>query len=160
MSGKSAKNDPLSPMKYQTNLPKRKMSMDGYVSMVMSRLKFKSFLMMVCLNIGCFWQMVSICSLYFNYPTNIFIDTKFDVFEQTVPALTFCTSVGQTHRGKNTSTHLFDNFSLNTTIEQISINSLADQVDIITDQYLSSVIESVSINYYCFTLNSQVKGKS
>ena len=146
-------------MKYHMRRPFNLMPHKSCVSMLASKLEAKTILVLVFLSICCFWQIVSICSLYFNYPTNIFIDTNFDVFEQTLPALTFCTRIGTEHRGQNTSSDLFDMHLVNQTIQEISVSSFAREEEVVTDRYLSSLIESLSIYYYCFTINSQLKGK-
>lgn len=136
----------------------KKGSFDKYMTMLRSKIDLKAIVVVLCLNIGCFWQMVSICGLYLEYPTNIFIDTKFDVMEQILPAFTFCTNVGAQHRGRNTSSALFDMHFVNKTVREISVSSFGGQLQEVTEQYLTSAIESVSMVYYCFTINSEIKG--
>src|SRR5690348_14487133 len=58
------------------------------------------------LSVGCFWQILNICKLYFNYPTNVFIETRFEAFSQTLPAPTFCTNIMTYNSGKNSSSAL------------------------------------------------------
>jgi len=111
------------------------------------------------LSIGCFWQISSICGLYFSYPTNIFIDTQFDVFDKELPAFTICTNIANRSRSK-TLEKSFESFSIEKFVKEISIG-FEDKMEInLTEQSFDTVLESISFRYYCFTLNSQFKGKN
>src|ERR1700712_1661578 len=43
--------------------------------------------------VGCFWQILSVCQMFFKYPTNISIETKYGSLSTTLPAITFCTNI-------------------------------------------------------------------
>ena len=111
------------------------------------------------LSIGCFWQIVKVCEFYFNYPTNVFIDTTFDPISKPLPALTFCIRI-------------YDNLGLNSSYA-LEIQSSMFKYEVfhaiyiqgesnrrnLTDDYLDSVIERIALKYYCITFNSLLSGQ-
>ena len=106
---------------------------------------------------GCFWQIVSISKLFFSFPTNIFIDTEFDVFEIPLPSVTFCTDITNRSNGK-TSQELFDTFKLNQTVLEIGyLHQESDETQNLFDP--DQIIQAISMTYYCFTFNSYKQGK-
>ena len=55
---------------------------------------FNLFVILVLIT-GCLLQIISIFNLYLSYPTNIFIETKFQSYSKTLPAISFCTNIGK-----------------------------------------------------------------
>ena len=48
--------------------------------------------------ICCLTEIISIFDFYLSYPTNIFIETKFQSHSKILPAISFCTNIGD-HSG-------------------------------------------------------------
>ena len=114
------------------------------------------FKLMLCL--GCFWQICDVCHMYFEYPTNVFIDTTFDPLSKPLPALTFCTEM-ESHNILNTSALLeFESskykYNIFIDIQIMGDNGAKDM----KEEYLANAIESTSYKYYCITLNSLLSG--
>jgi hypothetical protein len=114
----------------------------------------------VCLlSFGSLWHIYSICALYFSYPTNIFIQTKFDVYNKLLPAISFCTNYANISHGK-TSEDLFKILSLQNILKELSIGFEDRMERDLKNDSLDTIIESISLRYYCFTINnSRLRGK-
>ena len=114
------------------------------------------------LSIGCFWQILDVCEMYYNYPTNIFIETEFETLVQPIPAMTFCFPHGLNSNGKNSS-DFFEELGdwKNNLFSYIAVTSITDQTDPIPikDKLLAHAIERVGQYYYCLTLNSKLKSE-
>ena len=125
--------------------------------------KTVNLIIILVLITGCLWQIISIFDLYLRYPTNIFIETKFKSYYNSLPALTFCSNIGD-HSGQSTDDIFGKNYS-NKIIQDVFILS-ADQSSVIShrdghlyDNISETVIESVGKKYYCLTFNSIIKCK-
>src|SRR5882724_11458291 len=105
------------------------------------------------LSVGCFWQTFTVFKMYFNYPTNIQIETKFNAFERPLPVMTFCGWASLA--GSRMSQDTFDGWKLQDVIAEISIGH-----NKMTDYFINTAIESITQNDYCFTINSPLKGKN
>ena len=108
------------------------------------------------LNLGCFWQIVFICQLFFSYPTNVFIETQFDVFEMELPSLTFCAEIGNSSRGK-TAEEALRTFKIEEFVEEVSYFNSGNEKQQ-NFNIMKHSIETMSMMYYCFTLNSYKQG--
>src|SRR5882724_9871340 len=107
----------------------------------------------ICLIImsGSLYQLISVCNLFFSYPTNIFIEkTKFHTFGRQLPAMTFCCNVGNIPLG-NKSREILSSFK----IQHIIHNMFVESTDGIykspelSAYYLDkNIIESISSKYY------------
>lgn len=117
------------------------------------------FIFNIILFAGCFWQIINVCKLYFNYPVNIFIDTKFNVLTQRLPALTFCSNVGNMSEGKNSSDALEHASKMfkDEMFSMIIVGRAAKDQDLMSE-YLNHSIERISLEFYCITLNSFLTG--
>ena len=121
---------------------------------IKSKGPFIAFVLVI--NLCCFWQIVSICQLFFSYPTNISIETDFDVFEIPLPSLTFCTNIRNRIRGK-VSEDIFKTFKTQDIIGNITTID-QDHQETIVDIFSNYTVESLSMDYYCFTINSFKQG--
>ena len=117
-----------------------------------------NFIITLVLITGCLLQITSIFNFYLRYPTNIFIETKFKSYNNSLPAITFCANIGEQ------SGHFTDDIFLknhwNKIIQNVFI--LGPDHQIVTHLYHNiseTVIESVGKKYYCFTFNSIIKCK-
>ena len=109
--------------------------------------------------IGCLLQVVKICEMYFKYPTNVLIETKFDAIERQLPSITLCQKSVNSFRGKHTH-QLFEMFPIGSTVSaSIHMNGNSkSMVENLTQFVSNNALESISIKYYCLTLNSVLKG--
>ena len=76
---------------------------------IKNKLHFIVFVLILCL--CCFLQILSICELFFSYPTVILSETTFDVSAIPFPSMTFCTYIENMTIGK-TSEEFFENFNV------------------------------------------------
>ena len=67
---------------------------------------------------GCFLQILSICDLFFSYPTVILSETNFDVSAISFPSMTFCAYVGNSSKGM-TSEGVFNTFNVSEIVDKI-----------------------------------------
>lgn len=109
--------------------------------------------------IGCCFQLIHLCMLFFDYPTNVHMKTRFDVLKKELPALTFCKGVGKDHHAKS-STELFDGYSHRNFLREISFRYTEEGTEQDLSHYIDNVVETISLKYYCFTINSLLKGRS
>ena len=120
---------------------------------------FKIIFILVLL-MGCFWQMVKVCESYFNYPTNVFIETTVDPYSKPLPALTLCTNDGAMW-GRNSS-EVFELKSNKFKYEMIKDIVIRGEGGGVTrsllDHYINNAIERISFDYYCITFNSMLAG--
>ena len=115
--------------------------------------KLFSYAFVLSIAIGCSWQFFSLVNFYLSYPTKIEIDTSFDSFEDTLPALTFCKNVGQRNYGKY-SADLFKNYSFEEMVKEVNSNKFySTNVENDPKLMLNTVGEKLSLIYYCLTLN-------
>ena len=107
--------------------------------------------------IGCFWQILTISEFYFNYPTNVFIETKFDAIQKPLPAMSFCTVLPSNHTF-NESSDVLKAYKveelMNSTLHSTRGTLLQDY----SAYFWEKAIELSSNQFYCFTLNSLRKG--
>ena len=89
--------------------PKHKMK-------IKNKLPFITFVLVLIL--GSFLQILSICELFFSYPTVILSETTFDVFAIPFPSMTFCAYVGN-KTNRMTSEEDFDTFNVSEIVESI-----------------------------------------
>ena len=114
-------------------------------------------IMLSILLFGSLYHISSICMLFFSYPTNIFIETKFDSYDRQLPSMTFCCNIQNITRGK-TTTELFGLIEKDKYIHNVyTTYSHEPQVNL-TQFVLDHLFESISLNNYCFTINSQLTG--
>ena len=109
--------------------------------------------MIIC----CSWQISTIFEFYLSYPTTIFIDTKFNKMEEQLPAISFCHWGGKDVL-VNTSKASFDKFNLNSILNVSVQLAQRELIRDLTSYFWENSLECVSQEYYCFTLNSFVKG--
>ena len=112
------------------------------------------------LSVGCFWQIFNVCELFFNFPTNVFIETTFDPLSKPLPALTFCATVVGDHSGLNSSDALEIESSK---IKQKMFNRIilfgeTGYSYSLQKDYLDNSVERISLNKYCITLNTLLSG--
>src|ERR1700712_758352 len=110
--------------------------------------------------VGCFWQLLSVCQMYFKYPTNISIETKYGSLSTTLPAITFCTDI-DSQWGRNSSAVLqfHSNKFGNQTLSDVSIVIESTDKNVsIKDIFVKNAIERISLCYYCITFNSLISG--
>ena len=118
---------------------------------------FVKYCFIFLLIIGCFWQILTISEFYFKYPTNVFIETKFDAIEKPLPAMSFCTLLPSNHTF-NESSDVLKAFKveelMNSTVVSMKGKQLVDN----SAYFWKTAAEMVSNQFYCFTLNSMRKG--
>ena len=118
---------------------------------------FVKYCFISALIIGCFWQILTISEFYFNYPTNVFIETKFDAIEKPLPAMSFCTVLPSNHTF-NESYDVLKAFKveelMNSTVLSMRGKLLLDN----SVYFWETAVELASNQFYCFTLNSLRKG--
>ena len=114
----------------------------------------------ILLCLGCSWQIITIFQLYFSYPTNVFIETKFDAKERQFPAISFCNQqdleYGQIF---NSSGLVFDQYTIEEIVRVKRLDLLNRPMINLTSYFLENSIETASEQFYCLTLNSRLKGK-
>ena len=111
------------------------------------------------LSMGCFWQSLKIFDLYFTFPTNVFIESKFDSIEKPLPAITLCYDIGNQSLGRKTDEVL--NSCLLDNEFQIFISKNGGGIERnLTHFYMNTCRRYITFNYYCITLNSLLQGKS
>ena len=110
-------------------------------------------ILIIILAIGCLWQVETISEFYFNYPTNVFIETKFDAIRRQMPAISFC----HFHENANNSDQVFEKYNIEG-IFLTSISNSEDQYRNLSNDFWPNKIEIVTRDFYCFTLNSGING--
>ena len=110
------------------------------------------------LSIGCFWQIYSVCDLFFKYPTNVFIETNFDPLTKEVPALTFVKNI-RLRSGENSTVAMETDSSKikNQLFSRIYIYNSTGTYDL-KKEYLDNAVERISLSYYSITFNSLLTG--
>ena len=111
------------------------------------------FTLVTILGIGCFWQILTISEFYFNYPTNVFIETKFDAIQRQLPAISFC----HYHPNASNSDQIFERYSVEH-IFKASLSNSENQDRDLSGDFWPNKIEMVTREFYCFTLNSNING--
>ena len=115
------------------------------------------------LSFGCFYQILDICRLYYEYPTNIFIETNFNSVVNTFPAITFCTKLKPFNDGLNNS-YALDKASKN--VKQKLFNDMFIQryspskTTRVGKEFLNKSSERISYGKYCFSFNFKISGKT
>ena len=114
----------------------------------------------ILLCLGCSWQIITIFQLYFSYPTNVFIETKFDAMERQFPAISFCNQHAHEY-GKifNSSDLVFDQYTIEEIVRVETVDFLDRPMINLTSYFVEKSIETASQQFYCLTLNSRLKGK-
>ena len=126
--------------------------------------KVKRIIVMVInilLSFGCFYQILDVCKLYFEYPTNIFIESNFDFLVNTLPAITFSVKLKAFNDGLN-STHSLNKAS------QVFKHKLFKSIIIekrnvtknMKNIYLNKAIERINFDRYFITFNSKLTGRN
>src|SRR5690348_15983521 len=110
--------------------------------------KIFKIIFMFLLILGCFWQTIYVCDLYFKYPTNIFIETNFQPLT-TVPALTFMRTAQHSNRKSSDALEIDSNKS-KTLFQKLYLRKSVGMEDF-TEEYFKSAIELVSVNQYSIT---------
>src|SRR5882724_5526466 len=105
--------------------------------------KIPSIILYTFLSVGCFWQIYTICEMFFNYPTNIQIETNFNQMDKTLPAMTLCANIGNNAKGR-TSKVVLENMPIKDIFQSMTIDG-----EHIKDYYIMNSIEFVSYKYYC-----------
>ena len=122
--------------------------------------KLISILFHSIITIGCTLQSVSIVNFYLTYPTSIHIDTQFDIGSATLASFTLCKRFGRNF-GQNSSS-LFEFYRTIDSVKIIYIISpkhlVIIDLDDSSNQYVTR-IDSVSITYYCFSLQGELINK-
>jgi hypothetical protein len=75
-----------------------------------------------------------------------------------LPAISLYTNYGNISHGK-TSEDLFKILSLQNILKELSIGFEDRMERDLKSDFLDKVIESISLRYHCFTINSQLRGK-
>ena len=119
---------------------------------IKNNLLFIAFVLVLIL--GCFLQILSICELFFSYPTVILSETTFDVSAIPFPSMTFCAYVENLTIGL-TSEEIFETFNVSEIITSINYCNLETGND--SKLFYQA---NLSSNYYykCFTLNHLEQG--
>ena len=117
------------------------------------------FIYYIILSLGCVWQIYNVCSLYFEYKTNVFIDTDFDSVNSSLPAITFCGQLKHPNDNLNSSYALDKaskafKFEMIRNIEIIRPSGRQN----VRNWLLSRSIERISYDCYCITINSMLSG--
>ena len=111
------------------------------------------------LTFGLFWQIHGMSVLYMTSPTTVAVEPLVDSPLKTLPAITFCTNIADRTEGRHIG-DLFVDFRAQDMVDNIRIASDDGSPDIqMTTHLMNKTIESFSYKYYCFTINSQLKGK-
>ena len=105
---------------------------------------------------GCLLQIISIFKLYLSYPTNIFIETKFQSYYKSLPAISFCTHIGD-NSGQSTD-HIFGHKNVSDYVMNMIIWAPGfGKWNVFPDNFTLNVIERLGKEYYCLTFNSLIK---
>src|ERR1700743_1874336 len=104
-------------------------------------------LLLCMLILGCIWQIVSISSLYFSFPTHVFIETQFQSDDKPLPALTFCANIWNQTHGRH-SPDIFANISLQELVVDIYTVFVHQKGQSLRDYFVSHAIETLSLRYY------------
>ena len=111
------------------------------------------------LSLGCVYQLYRVCGLYFDYPTNVVIETQFDSIEKPLPAITVCHNIGEWAHGRP-SNQVLEEFKIEPIIN-VSICENEGQVQQdLTQHFWKNRIEFTMLNHYCITFNSILNGNS
>ena len=122
---------------------------------IKNNLLFIAFVLVLIL--GCFLQILSICELFFSYPTVILSETKFDIFETPLPTMTFCEYGGNRTKGI-TSEKVFETFNVSEIVESIIYyDGESGQTSNISHQV--KFLRSLSRGCICFTIEPDENGK-
>ena len=117
--------------------------------------------------IGCFWQIVTICGLYFNYPTIVSIETEYRESENELPALSFCTrlegSIPEYDNSTNSVAKYAEKFNVSKVVFNMTI--LDAKYEVIKgnrkgEDTQNSLIQTINCVYTCFTFKSLLNCKS
>ena len=122
---------------------------------IKNNLLFIGFVLVLIL--GCFLQILSICELFFGYPTVISSETKFDVFEIPLPTMTFCEYGGNRTKGM-TSEKVFETFNVSEIVEEI-IYYEGESGTKLNISYQVKFLRSLSRDCICFTIKPDENGK-
>ena len=110
------------------------------------------------LTMGCFYQIYTICEMFFKYPTNVLIETKFDAIERKIPVISICSTYQRKYPGVN-SGDIFAQIQLKQMlIARVSSNSF-HSIKNVSSYIWQNSIEVLSSTHYCLTTNSLMKGK-
>ena len=74
-----------------------------------------------------------------------------------LPAITFCANIGDLTHGK-TSNEVLNEIKVQDMVDSIVVTSDNDQPERNYTYLMDSPIEKISYKYYCFTINSALKG--
>ena len=120
-----------------------------------NNLLFIAFVLVLIL--GCFMQILSICELFFSYPTVILSETNFDVFETPLPTMTFCAYVLKRNKGL-TSEKIFETFNVSEIVEGIHHWNVEKGYEL-NIAYQVQFTPSLSKDCRWFTINPNKHGK-
>ena len=137
-----------------------------FKSMVNSKLYLKQILIVsmvyICVSIGCFWQLVAICHIYFDYPIIVSIDTEVKEWDNELPALTFCTTIEENYQNSNESiAHYFEKYNMSKIIFEMSVRDTRFRIinNTTGEDLETNLIQTLNSVYTCFTFNSLIKRK-
>ena len=110
----------------------------------------------------CSSQFISIVNLYLTYPTNIHIDTQFDMRHNNLASFTFCKRTWDSNVSRNSTERLEYSNTINV-VNDISIlgGKFSKEIDLddLHNQYITRV-DSVSLKYYCLNLQGKLSSSS
>ena len=116
--------------------------------------------------IGCFYQIITISTLYFKYPTIVTIEAEHKQFEEELPAFSFCTYINrnltQLSEMKNTTQDWYQRYNLSKTLFDVTLlNSNYEPINgsINPKEVRDGIIQTINSIYVCYTFNSLIKSK-
>ncbi len=123
---------------------------------------FKSFGLKIIffsiLFIGCVYQTYFICHFYYSYPTIVSTETQFVDDYNELPAITICTVFDKMRRG-STLNETLNNIDIKRLIKSANIASYGSSYQNVTEEVLNSIVIAINSQFYCLTINPQLKGK-
>ena len=115
------------------------------------------------LTMGCFYQIYTICEMFFNYPTNVLIDTKFDAIERPLPAISFCTKYRTRDRIlRSNSRDIYAQIQRDQFKQMVTANINSNSfrlIENVSSYIWQNSVDTISLTHYCLTINSLMKGK-
>ena len=118
------------------------------------------FVLGLLLLAGSFFHFTIIFGLYLSFPTNIFIKTNFETLDKQLPALTFCANIWNVTRGRPSQQTFSDFYPLEIIVDISTSYFFDNQIseENLRKYFLSNILETLSLRYYCFPINNHIKG--
>ena len=117
-------------------------------------------------SIGCLSQIVSICRLFFNYPTIVSVETEDRNCHNDLPAFSFCAYLEPTTaHARNSTKTIAEYFKLfNLSDRVFSFKLLTPDYETINETTVpedvrNSLYQTINSVYVCYTFNSLIKCK-